>query len=103
MPPSCSPRRQQPRRSMLDRTRVMAGTYSGSSARCPGTTSVATGNRIQGRQHDLDLGQVRAVVLAMPKLEQPVFRHAPAPAGRGTIQAHALGLQIVHTQVLGEA
>ena len=34
----------------------------------------------------------------MPKLEQPVFRHAPVPAGRGTIQAHALGLQVVHTQ-----
>jgi len=43
------------------------------------------------------------MVLAVPTLKQPVFRHAPIPAGRGTIQAHALGLQVVHAQqVLGQ-
>jgi hypothetical protein len=39
----------------------------------------------------------------MAKVEESVFRHAPVPAGGGTIQAHALGLQVVHPQqLLGE-
>jgi hypothetical protein len=50
---------------------------------------------IQGRDHDLDLRPVGAVVLAMPKLEQPVFRHAPVAAGGGTIQADACRLQVI--------
>jgi hypothetical protein len=43
------------------------------------------------------------MVLTVPKLKQAVFGHAPVPAGGGTIQAHALGLQVVHAQqLLGE-
>jgi hypothetical protein len=43
------------------------------------------------------------MVLAVPKLEQPVFRDAPVPASRGRIQPHTLGLPVVHAQqLLGE-
>ena len=43
------------------------------------------------------------MILAVAELEESVFRHAPVPAGGGTIQAHALGLQVVHPQqLLGE-
>jgi hypothetical protein len=55
---------------------------------------------IQHRQQDFHLRQVWTMVLAMPKLKQPVFRHTPIPTGGGRIQPHALGLQIVHAQQL---
>jgi hypothetical protein len=55
---------------------------------------------IQGGQHHRDLGQVRAMVLAVAALEQPVFRDRPVAAGRGAIHTHALRLQVVHPQPL---
>ena len=48
------------------------GTYSGSSARCPGT--IRGHRQLPGSRADsidLDLGQVRAVVLAMPNWNSP--------------------------------
>src|SRR5215813_1192962 len=38
------------------------------------------------------------MVLAVAKLEQPVFRDAPIAASGGAVQAHALGLPVVYTQ-----
>ena len=40
------------------------------------------------------------MVLAVPNLQQPVCGHAPVPAGRGPVQTHPLGLQVVHAQPL---
>jgi hypothetical protein len=58
---------------------------------------------IQDREHHLDLRQIRAMVLAVAKLEQPILRDGPIAARRGTIEAHPLGLQVVHAQqVLGQ-
>jgi hypothetical protein len=58
---------------------------------------------IQHRQQALHLRQVGTMVLAVPNLQQPVFCHGPVLAGRGTVQPHALGLQVVRAQqVLGE-
>ena len=54
--------------------------------------------RIQGRHHDLHLGQVGTMVFAVAKLEQPVFGHAPVTVGGGTIQANAGRLQVIHAQ-----
>jgi hypothetical protein len=53
---------------------------------------------VQGRHHHLQLGQIRPMVFAMPKLKQPVFRHAPVTAGRGAIQPHPVRLQIIHAE-----
>jgi hypothetical protein len=38
------------------------------------------------------------MVFAMPKLEHPIFRDGPVPVGRGTIQADAGGVQVIHPQ-----
>jgi len=40
------------------------------------------------------------MVLAVPELEQPVFRHTPIAAGDGAIQAHARWLQLIDAQQL---
>jgi len=53
---------------------------------------------IQGRHHHLELGQIGPVIFALPKLKQPLFCHRPIATSRGTIHAHSLGLQIIHSK-----
>jgi hypothetical protein len=50
-----SPTSTSPRCSTPARTRAMAGIYRGSSARCPGTTSVATGRPRGSRAESITL------------------------------------------------
>jgi hypothetical protein len=50
---------------------------------------------IQGRQHDLELRQVRAVVFAVTKLEQTLCRHTPVATAARAVQAHAFRAQVV--------
>jgi hypothetical protein len=53
---------------------------------------------IQGRHHDFDLRQVRAMIFAMPKLEQPGVGHGPVAVGGGAIEADAGWFQVVDAQ-----
>jgi hypothetical protein len=48
----------------------------------------------------IHLWEVRAMILAVPKLEQSLFGDRPVTAGGGAIQAYALGLQVVYAQQL---
>src|SRR5512135_132685 len=75
----------------------MAGRYSRSSARSPDTICVATGspNGSKADSITLPLRQVGTVVFAVPQLEQPLFRHRPIPADRGTVNPHSFGLEVV--------
>ena len=52
--------------------------------------------RVQRRQHDLELPQVRSMVLAMSQLQQAVLTHGPITAGGCRVQAHAVGVQVIH-------
>jgi hypothetical protein len=51
--------------------------------------------RIQRRQHHLELGQVGTVITTRAQLEQSLLRHRPIPARRGAIDPHPLRLQLV--------
>lgn len=51
--------------------------------------------RIQSREHHLELRQVGTMVFAVAQLEQPSFRHRPIPTDRGTIDPHPFGRQVV--------
>ncbi len=53
--------------------------------------------RIQGREHHLELWQVRAVVRTFAKLEQPIVADTPIATGSRTIQPHPLRVQLVHS------
>ena len=54
--------------------------------------------RVQARQHDLDLRQIRAVIFAVAELQQAVLGHGPVACGRRAVEPHRPPLQIVHPQ-----
>ena len=100
--PACSPPRTAAPAAQTGPDARNGRQYNGSSARCPGTTSVATGNPKGSKacQHHLHLRQVGAMILAVPKLEQPVLGHPLVAAGRRAIQPDALRRQVIHPHQL---
>ena len=55
---------------------------------------------LDGGGHQLELGQVGAVILAVPQLHQPIGGRGMVAVGGGTIQAHAGQLHGVHRRGL---
>src|SRR5882672_10494631 len=53
---------------------------------------------IQDREVDLQLRQVRAMILAVAELQQTLRSHAAIGLGRGRIQAHPRRMQVIHPQ-----
>ncbi len=51
---------------------------------------------IQGRLHYFHLGQVGPVILAVPKLEQAIFRDRDIATGSGAVHSHHVCLQVVY-------
>lgn len=54
--------------------------------------------RVQRRLIDLQLRQVRAMLLAMAELKQPALRDVNVAFRCGAVYAHSAGLQIIYTQ-----
>jgi hypothetical protein len=51
---------------------------------------------IQRREHHFELRQIRAMILTVAELKQPILAHPPIATGRRAIQPHALRVQLVH-------
>jgi hypothetical protein len=54
--------------------------------------------RIEHREIDLQLQQVRVMILAVAELKQPLFGHPPIVFGRRCINPHPLRAQIIDAQ-----
>ncbi len=56
--------------------------------------------RVQAGKHELELGQVGAVILPVAQLQKPLFVDIGIAAGGGGINAHALRLQVIDSHQL---
>jgi hypothetical protein len=54
--------------------------------------------RIEHREIDLQLQQVRVMILAVAELKQPLFGHPPIVFGRRCINPHPLRAQVIDAQ-----
>jgi len=96
---------QQPVLSQAGRHLPDGGDIQGIIGVVPGHDRRRQGQpqRIQRRHHHLHLGQIRAMIFAMAKLEYTLGHHSPRATRSGTVQPYTCRPQGIHPhQLLGQ-
>jgi hypothetical protein len=65
------------------------------------STRQEVARRLGRRGHQLDLGQVGPMILAVAQLHHPLLRRRVVPVGCRTIQTHPAQFQVIHCHGLG--